>query len=77
MTSTTDPRLLALLPCQGLEPEAECWDRLHQAYSRWMATNRSYTSDTVAVLYALSCRTWDAHQRAQVVAFTLEQGRRL
>lgn len=61
-------RLVVLLPAQGLPPEADCWDRLHHAYSGWMVTTRTYTTSSVGVLAALSGRTWDAYSRAQGVA---------
>jgi hypothetical protein len=65
MVPSTDPRCLQFLPVQGLPPEAACWESLHQAYSRWMATTRTYTSASVSVLFAISCHTWKAHQQAQ------------
>ena len=63
MKHVTDPRLIVLLPSTGLGAEADCWERLHQAYSRWMAHTHTYTPASVGVLYALSVRTWDAHSR--------------
>jgi hypothetical protein len=62
MTTSTDPRFFVLLPPQGhLGVEAECYDRLHQAYSAWMVQTRTYTPASVAVLVALSARTWAAY----------------
>jgi hypothetical protein len=59
-----DPRELAFLPpAAALGPEAACWESLHQAYSRWMARTRTYTTQSVGVLHALSCRTWAARQQ--------------
>jgi hypothetical protein len=66
MPQRTDPRLVVLLPTQGLGVEAACWDSLHRAYAAWMRQTRTYTTGSVAVLYALSCLTWDARSREGV-----------
>ena len=65
MKHVTDPRLIVLLPSTGLGAEADCWERLHQAYSRWMASTRTYTTASVGVLYALSVLTWAARSHEQ------------
>jgi hypothetical protein len=65
MPQRTDPRFAVLIPVQGLGVEASCWESLHQAYAAWMRETRSYTTETVATLYAFSCRTWDARSREE------------
>ena len=65
MAPATLPHLVVFLPSTGLDTEADCWERLHQAYSRWMASTRTYTTASVGVLYALSVLTWAARSHEQ------------